>query len=155
MDHIHYVSDGAASQYKNCKNFLDLCKHEEDFGITADWTFMATAHGKGPYDGIGGVIKRTTAKASLMRPYEQQIIHPHQVYQFCQEHISGVTVLWCSEQEINRVYVEKLEERYSKAKTVPGTLGYHFFSPVAGSTKVNARCLSGDIDFKTHNTCSQ
>ena len=37
VDHIHYVSDGSGAQYKNCKNFLDLCMHQEDFGISADW----------------------------------------------------------------------------------------------------------------------
>ena len=47
LRHITYVSDGASSQYKNCKNFYDLTMHEQDFGITADWAFFATSHGKG------------------------------------------------------------------------------------------------------------
>ena len=34
-----YFSDGAASQYKNCKNVVNLCHHEEDFGISAEWHF--------------------------------------------------------------------------------------------------------------------
>ena len=53
VQHIHYMSDGASSQYKNCKNFYDLTMHEQDFAISADWSFFATSHGKGPYDGIG------------------------------------------------------------------------------------------------------
>ena len=31
-----YFSDGAASQYKNRKNFLNLCYHKEDFGVKAE-----------------------------------------------------------------------------------------------------------------------
>ena len=60
---IFYFSDGAASQYKNRKNFLNLCLHLADFGIPAEWHFSATAHGKGACDGLGGLA----ARASLQR----------------------------------------------------------------------------------------
>ena len=50
---IIYFSDGAASQYKNCKNFTNLCNHKADFGIQAEWHFSATPHGKGACDGVG------------------------------------------------------------------------------------------------------
>ena len=43
---IIYFSDGAASQYKNMKNFLNLCHHKDDFGVKAEWHFSATSHGK-------------------------------------------------------------------------------------------------------------
>ena len=55
---IVYFSDGAASQYKNRKNFLNLCHHKDDFDIYAEWHFSATSHGKGACDGLGGTIKR-------------------------------------------------------------------------------------------------
>ena len=55
---IIYFSDGAASQYKNRKNFLDLCLHRDDFGISAEWHFSATSHGKGACDGLGGTVKQ-------------------------------------------------------------------------------------------------
>ena len=55
-----YFSDGAASQYKNRKNFLNLCCHRDDFGISAEWHFSATSHGKGACDGLGGTVKRMT-----------------------------------------------------------------------------------------------
>lgn len=42
---IFYFSDGAASQYKNRKNFLNLCHHASDFGVPAEWHFSATSHG--------------------------------------------------------------------------------------------------------------
>ena len=39
---LKYFSDGAASQYKN---FVNLCFHEQDFCISAEWHFFATSHG--------------------------------------------------------------------------------------------------------------
>ena len=108
----------------------------------------------GPYDGIGGCLKRTTARASLSRTYKDQIIYPYQVYQFCRDNITGVTVLWCGEDHIDQLWRQKLEERYGRAKTVPGTQKYHFFSPIAGTTKVNAKLLSCDHVSDTHKTCS-
>ena len=37
---IYYMSDGCAAQYKNCKNFTNLCHHLEDFGVSAEWHFL-------------------------------------------------------------------------------------------------------------------
>ena len=66
-DKIIYFSDGCAAQYKNCKNFVNLCHHEEDFGLKSEWHFFATSHGKGPCDGVGGSVKRLAARANLKR----------------------------------------------------------------------------------------
>lgn len=59
----YYFSDGAAADYKNRKNFINLRHHEKDFDIPA----FATAHGKGPCDGIAGKIKRLACSESLQR----------------------------------------------------------------------------------------
>ena len=74
MKQIYYFSDGAASQYKNRKNFLNLCYHHTDFGIAAEWHFSATSHGKGACDGVGGTVKRLAARASLQ---SHQITTPY------------------------------------------------------------------------------
>ena len=37
---IIYFSDGAASQYKNRKNFINLCHHREDFQVCCSETFL-------------------------------------------------------------------------------------------------------------------
>ena len=49
---IIYFSDGAASQYKNYKSLCNLCNHVYDFGVSADWNFFGTSHGKNVCDGI-------------------------------------------------------------------------------------------------------
>ena len=56
-----YFSDGCAGQYKNKKNLYNLCEHQKEFGLHAEWSFF----GKSPCDGIGGRIKRITARTSL------------------------------------------------------------------------------------------
>ena len=45
---FEYFSDGCTEQYKNFKHIMNLCRHEEDFGVPAVWNFFATSHGKGP-----------------------------------------------------------------------------------------------------------
>ena len=67
---VFYFSDGAALQYKNRKNFINLCHHELDFGVPDEWHFSATSHGKGSCDGVGGSVKRLAARASLQRPHQ-------------------------------------------------------------------------------------
>ena len=49
VKHVHYFSDGAASQYKNYKSLCKLCFHVADHQVTAAWIFfllpvMAKAH---------------------------------------------------------------------------------------------------------------
>ena len=52
---VHYFTDGCAAQYKNKYNFINVCHHEEDFqGVSCEWHFFATSHGKGACDGIDG-----------------------------------------------------------------------------------------------------
>ena len=75
---------------KNRKNFINLCFHEVDFGVRAEWHFFATSHGKGPCDGVGGTVKRLAARASLQRPYNDQILIPHQLFEFGQTEIKAI-----------------------------------------------------------------
>lgn len=70
---IYYFSDGAPQQFKN---FVNLYYHEDDLDIPAEWHFFATAHGKGPCDGIGGILKRLAARASLQLAIDKQITTP-------------------------------------------------------------------------------
>ena len=56
LNRIVYFSDRCAAQYKNCTNFVNLGNHESNFGSSAEWNFFATSYGKGPCDGVGGVL---------------------------------------------------------------------------------------------------
>ena len=96
---IIYFSDGAASQYKNLKHFINLCSHQADFGISTEWHFSATSHGKGACDGLGDTVKRLKTKASLQRPYEDQIMTPFHLYEWASSNIPGVFFDYCSVEE--------------------------------------------------------
>lgn len=126
---IFYFSDGCAAQYKNKKNFSNLCFHKEDFNIEAEWHFSATAHGKGPCDGLGGTIKRQAARASLQRPYENQIVTPLQLHKWAKSNFSSKITFAFSTQEdyINSEIF--LKDRFNKAVTIKGTQQYHAFIP--------------------------
>ena len=127
---IYYFSDGAAAQYKNRKNFINLCYHEADFGIHAEWHFFATLHGKGACDGVGGRIKRLAAKASLQRPYDQQIMTPRQLYDWASESIRTTFFGYCSSEEYE-MELAHLQGRLEKARTIPGTRKLHSFVPLS------------------------
>ena len=62
---LFYFSDGCGGQYKNYKNFMNLCLHKQDFCLDAEWIFFATSHSKSPCDRIGGSVKCHAAKRSL------------------------------------------------------------------------------------------
>ena len=57
---LHVFSDGAGSQFKNRYTLSGiLAPTELHPGLQyIDWSFFATAHGKGPVDGVGGTVKR-------------------------------------------------------------------------------------------------
>ena len=64
--HLIYSTDGAKQHFKNRFQMANLVQHKADFGITAEWHHHATAHGKGPSDGLGAVFKREAARYCLM-----------------------------------------------------------------------------------------
>lgn len=140
---MYYFSDGAASQYKNRKNFINLCYHQEDFDVKAEWHFSATSHGIGACDGIGGTVKRLAARASLQRPYDEQIITPRQLLDWASENIEAIHFEFSTNEE--HVAEEKsLSECFSTARPIPGTQQLHCFVPVSKSivtTKVYSFAL--------------
>src|SRR4051794_16264353 len=71
-------------------NFNNIIMHETDFGIPCSWNFFATSHGKRPCDGIGGTVKRLTARASLQRPIDNQILTPKDMFDFAKANIKGL-----------------------------------------------------------------
>ena len=71
---FYYFSDVSSSQYKNFKNFANLCHHMKDFRVDAEWNFFVTSHGKNACDCVGGMLQRLAAKASLQRHLQNQIL---------------------------------------------------------------------------------
>eukprot|EP00795_Rhopilema_esculentum_P005689 gene5689-10935_t len=124
---IVYFSDGCTGHFKNLKNFANICLHEEDFGVPAEWHFFATSHGKGPSDGNGGTIKREATRASLQHPFDNL-----QLFKFVDEHLSGINSKLLTNVDW-KVEDEHLQERYRWARAIAGTHKLHSFIPVSES----------------------
>ncbi|KAJ4426965.1 hypothetical protein ANN_26764 [Periplaneta americana] len=140
-------SDGASSQYKNRKNFINLYYHEEEFGIKAEWHFFATSHGKGSCDGIGGTIKRQAARASLQRPIHNQITTPFELFQWAAANLTTITFCYVSKEDYARE-AKELVPRFERPRTVQGTLPTHACIPVSKSKLVTKTYSSVERDVK-------
>ena len=127
---IYYFGDGAGGQYKNCKNFANLCCHYDDFGIRSELNFFATSHGKSPCDGIGGTVKRLVRRASLQAVTTGHILTPQDFYTWASENIKNIHFFFVSSEEVNN-HKHTIENRMQEAKTVKGSRSHHKFVPVS------------------------
>ncbi|GBM24625.1 hypothetical protein AVEN_144376-1 [Araneus ventricosus] len=93
--------------------------------------FFATPHERSACDGIGGTVKRLAAKASLQRPYSEQIMTPHQLFDWAKSNIRNISFAYL--QEEYAAEEKLLEGRFSEAVTIPGTRQFHSFVPVKKS----------------------
>jgi hypothetical protein len=143
---VIYFTDGAASQYKNKKNFANLCSHETDFGLMAEWHFFASCHGKSACDGIGGTLKRLARLASLQRHSNNHITSPEQLFNWARENVDIKTFYVSSDSVQNNAAT--IERRMEQASVVQGTRSLHCYVPL-NSFQLKASPLSGiDSDFK-------
>lgn len=141
---IYFMSDGAASQYKNKKNFASLCQHKAKHGIDVEWHFFATSHGKGPCDAIGGTIKRMAARASLARESEHPIKTAKELYDWANiravEALTKLSFCFVTSSEYTQAKLD-LNNLYNSSQTVQGTQQFHAFIPVSNN-KVEAKRYS-------------
>lgn len=59
---------------------INLIRHEEDFGIKAEWHVHAT-HGKGVSDGVGALFKREAARHSLLCKPTETILTSQKLFE--------------------------------------------------------------------------
>ena len=90
---IHFY-DGCGEQYKNYKNFMDLCSHKHDFGISAEWVFFATSFCKSSWDENGGVFKQHEAKRSLHKSLNNQILDYKDMLDLCENEMISIKLFW-------------------------------------------------------------
>ena len=84
-------------------------------------------------DGVGGSVKRLAARASLQRPYDQQITTPRQLFEWAVENIPAVVFKYCTLDDYKKEQV-LLEERFQQSRTIPGTRKLDSFVPLTRST---------------------
>lgn len=139
---IIYFSDGAASQYKNKYNFINLLKHEEDFGVKAEWHFFATSHGKGACDGIGGTVKRHAYRSTLQ---SKDITSPKLLCDWAKGFFKNIRFDY-STNEDHIQHKSYLNERFDNATTIKHTRQYHAFVPTNGN-KLKCKSFSKSDKF--------
>lgn len=125
-----FISDGAASQYKNKKKFVSLCGFKDKYNIDAEWHFFATSHGKGPCDGIGGTLKRMATRASLAKEHEHPITNARELYAWAKDLKTKMAYCFVSAEEYNEAEKE-FDTIFKKAKPIPGTQKFHSFIPIS------------------------
>lgn len=148
---IFYFSDGAPQQYKNFKNFANIYHHEDDFGIPAEWNFFATAHGKGPCDGLGGTVKRLAARASLQRSSQDQITTPYELYRWAVDSgtISSIVIRYVDHHVYNKEK-ELLNARFAAARPIKNTQSLHCVIPDKSGI-IKSKLYSMDDSSDVHN----
>ncbi len=143
-----YFTDDSGAQYKNKKNFANLCADSLDFdGLDAEWHFFASCHGKSACDGIGGTLKRLARLASLQRNVNNQITTPESLFQWASDHLTGIKCFYISSEAVslNEAVIKK---RMTEAIPVKGTRSFHCYIPI-NSFEIKASPLSGsNSEFK-------
>ena len=76
----------------------------------------------------GGTIKQEALKASLQATVVGHILTAKNLYDWGAGHLLNIKLFFISKEEVS-AHVDQQENRYSNAKTVPGTWSYHCFVP--------------------------
>ena len=124
---VEYFTDRFAEQYKNYKSFSNIVYHEEDHGVSCQWSFFATSHGKSACDGLGGSIKRRTAGESLRRSASNGITDVHQMLDYCQSTFLDVHFEVTTKEDIETSSAT-LANRIALSSTLDGTRSFHYLS---------------------------
>ena len=137
-----YFSDGPGPQYKNYKAFSNLCHHESDFGLNAEWNFFVTSHGKSPCDGIGGTVKCLVSYVSP-QSWQEPIDTPLRMFEWCRKNIIAIGFIFVSHKEVESHIVHYgLEKRYLMWLKVPGTRSFHWYKPCSKTFQMHSKSIS-------------
>lgn len=128
---IIYVSDGAKQHFKNRYQIINLVYHEDDFGVVAEWHFNVTAHGKGPWDGIGATFKREAARASLLAKPTEAILNSKSLFGWGKNYFKTISVQYYSKVDHQKMQ-RHLKKRFSNAPAVPEIQKSHCFTVLPG-----------------------
>ena len=152
IETLHYLSDSPTSQYRNSTIFGLMAHHKTSFNIKATSSYFESGHGKGPYDGIGGAVKRSAdtaiKKGQLIKDAKQFFEWGSE-----QESTSALSFLYV---DIDMVAAANTELEAMGKFSVPRTIKLHSIIPSDGvlhshETSCFALCCWSDNKF--HPTC--
>ena len=67
VNQVVEFTDGCAGQYKSKLPFSDISFSAEDIGVKRECHYFGSRHGKGPSDGVSGVVKSAVRRAVVSR----------------------------------------------------------------------------------------
>lgn len=97
---------------------------KEDMGVSGDWVFFASSHGKGAVDAIGGTVKRVVWKEVKAR--QSVVSTAEDFYKVASKHCPGINVLYVQSSDI-RPNAEFLEHRWQSVLPISGIQKKHIF----------------------------
>jgi hypothetical protein len=83
FDHEVQFSDGCTSQFKSKQSFKDL---SEMVDPTFERVYFGSRHGKGPCDGLGGIIKKCAE--TYVKSRKGMIRNAEELFKFCQQYMT-------------------------------------------------------------------
>ena len=140
LSSVNFVSDGAASQFKNRFILSSLVLAERDLGVKAQWNFFPTSHGKSPADGLGGTFKRGVESRVLSGKFQ---VYTAKDFITCAKTFGKETKLYCVSDDQMRSTTDELKKRWARSKALNGSRAMHHFQPSA-----DGKCLIAAVTSK-------
>lgn len=142
LKHLKIFSDGCASQFKNRFGITNLINAPTEWGLTAEWNFFGTGHGKSACDGLGGSIKRGV--------HRKVIAEDSRVY--CAAEFVSCALSFVKNMEIIEITTKEIEDisnflkpRWAKVNALTGLRSFHHFKHV----------IKDDMDYILASTTSR
>ncbi|KAK7110403.1 hypothetical protein V1264_014286 [Littorina saxatilis] len=153
VDRQFQFTDGAGSQFKSREPFTDLSCSADDFGVPIERSFFGTSHGKGPCDGVGGIVKSAVRRAVLSG--KEIIRNAEEAFQYLKQNFAvdpdgdaccHSRRVFLRLEDINRKRPDRRPNN-----PVPGTRSIHCVRPEEPNTILHRRlscycaeCMLGD-----------
>lgn len=93
IEHQVQFTDGCAAQYKSSSCFQDISAAEDAQGFSITRNFFGPRHGKGPNDGVTGVVKIAVRNAVKSR--SAVVRDAQEMYEYCREKLTKDDMSWC------------------------------------------------------------
>ena len=88
LAHVVEYSDGCAAHYKSRGPIADISFARVDYGVQLERAFFGSRHGKGPSDGVVGVVKSAVRRAVVSR--RAVVNTAEDMFSFCDKNLTKV-----------------------------------------------------------------
>ncbi|XP_077551854.1 uncharacterized protein LOC144166071 [Haemaphysalis longicornis] len=136
---VTYVSDGAASPFRNRYQIHELRKSDVP---ETQWIFSATGHEKNACDGVGRIIKHQATLYNLREPKSNAIQTAKYLVTVLSEEIKGVHFLYLEGNEVSRYRETK--------KPLPELESGDGMRPPLERSRVRSLCSVETVDLASH-----